>query len=38
VPLWLVNLICRKSKFPKQDGHFRVPRLRVTRNRVKHAG
>lgn len=34
----LVVLNCRKSKFPKQDGHFRVPQRRVTQIRMKRRG
>ena len=31
-------LNCRKSKFPKQDGHFRAPGLGVSQNPVKRRG
>jgi len=34
----LVDSDRRKPEFPKQNEHFRVPRLRVSQIRVKHGG
>ncbi len=38
VPFHSVNLLSRKSKFPKQDGHFRAPIPTHTPPAVKHPG
>jgi hypothetical protein len=38
VPALLVRSDRRKPEFPKQNGHFRVPALHVSRIRVKQAG